>query len=100
MPIKKHFRRGNAHNCKTNLNFGKQGSKHPAWKDNPGYSALHLWVIKNMGKARVYICQLCHKKPAEHWINKRHDYKRELSDYIPACAKCHYAYDKKYNGRK
>lgn len=76
--------------------------KHPMWRgDNASYDAIHLWVRRNKGKA-----QKCNHCPATaettkiHWANIDNKYSRNLEDYFELCAKCHWAYDKKFNSKK
>jgi len=74
------------------------------WKgDNVGYSTLHKWVRKKLGKARL--CVICGRKHGIfHWANKDHKYRRILDDWIQLCHLCHNEYDKiinnKHVGRK
>lgn len=70
--------------------------KNGRWKgDKVGYDALHQWVRRHLGKPGA--CEHCEKTGLSgkyiHWANKSHEYKRELSDWIRLCAKCHKAYD-------
>lgn len=72
--------------------------KHHRWKgDSVGYDALHRWVAKKLGKPNT--CEKCHQSGFNryqiHWANKSRTYKRELSDWLRLCAKCHYHYDRK-----
>jgi len=67
------------------------------WKgDNCGKSGMHYWVVKKRGKASEHKCEHCGGQ-AKHWANKKHDYKRNLEDYMPLCASCHKKYDLKNN---
>lgn len=71
--------------------------KHPNWKgDFVSYSGMHYWVSRKLGKPDA--CEHCPKKGLKgrqiHWANKSHQYKRELSDWLRLCAKCHKAYDR------
>jgi hypothetical protein len=72
------------------------GENNPKWKgDQVTYSPLHHWIRRNLGKPETCInCRtsnLVGKKI--HWANISGLYKRELSDYMRLCAKCHKAYD-------
>lgn len=75
------------------------GKNNYAWKDNNvGYSALHSWVKRKLGKP--LICQYCRATSKERkisWANIDHKYKRKLNDFIPLCYSCHRKYDYKYN---
>lgn len=97
MILKRGHHKRNKNSCKINLNWARTGDKHPAWKEDAGKSAMHEWVKKHRGRASDYTCVLCEKKPAQHWANKKHDYKRNLDDYMAVCAKCHKKWDKENN---
>lgn len=79
-------------------NMGKkhmQDDKHPNWKgDEVGYDALHKWIKRKLGKPSK--CENC-KKQFEgkniHWANKTGLYKRNTTDWLRLCAKCHRQYD-------
>lgn len=67
-----------------------------AWKgDKVGKDALHGWVIKNLG--RPMICEHCNSTTEKkyEWANKSQKYKRDLTDWIRLCTKCHSIYDYK-----
>lgn len=69
--------------------------KHFAWKgDNVGRTALHDWVKSRLGSPSK--CEHCSSTTAKRfeWANKSHKYKRELTDWLRLCTKCHYDYDK------
>jgi len=79
------------------------GKKSGMWKgDKVGYFALHAWIRRNLGKAKK--CEHCGKEShlnkngrnCIHWANKSHKYKRELTDWISLCVKCHKKYDMNY----
>lgn len=72
--------------------------KHYEWKgDAVGYVGLHNWVKKHLENPME--CEHCGKVGKNnrqiHWANKSHEYKRELTDWIRLCVKCHKSYDKK-----
>jgi len=78
----------------------RYGREHHRWKgDKVGYFALHHWVIRNLGRAKQ--CELCGRESQLnnygrnniHWANKSHTYKREITDWISLCVKCHKHYD-------
>ena len=72
----------------------KRGEKSPSWKGNQvKYSALHSWVRKILGTPRY--CSNCQSKVEKkyEWANISKAYKRELSDWIRLCTKCHIGYD-------
>jgi len=64
-----------------------------AWKgDNVGYSGLHEWVRKHLGKPTE--CVYCGKDEGKlNWANVSHEYKRELEDFMSLCISCHRKYD-------
>lgn len=65
---------------------------HPKWKgSNVGYFALHSWVSRKKGKAKV--CSECKGTQNVQWANLSHEYKRDLDDFIEMCNKCHAHYD-------
>lgn len=70
--------------------------KHPGWKgDEATYGVIHKWVYRNFGRATK--CELCGATDKEKricWANKSHNYKRELTDWMQLCYKCHWHYDK------
>ena len=75
----------------------QSGTNHPKWKgDKAGYFVVHKWVRKNKGKAVV--CSFCNSVKTVEWANKSHKYKRELSDWISLCKKCHAKYDHEHWG--
>ena len=70
---------------------------HYNWKGNKvSYVGLHMWVYKHLGKPDR--CEHCNKSGLKsrfiQWANKSGEYKRELSDWVRLCVKCHIAYDK------
>lgn len=69
---------------------GKKGKR---YVDKWGYSALHKWVYKNLGKAMQ--CEFCRSTHWVEWANKSHEYLEDLSDWVQLCKKCHAQYDKK-----
>lgn len=81
--------------------FGRDmtGEKSPVWKgDKVSYRGLHVWVEKHLGKPQK--CEHCgiNKIPKGYkryfqWANISHEYKRELTDWIRLCVKCHRAFD-------
>ena len=64
-----------------------------AYRDN--YVNLHYWVKRHLGTPEV--CEHCGKSGLSgvqiHWANKSGEYKRELSDWLRLCTKCHKKYD-------
>lgn len=78
---------------KTEFKKGEMsGEKNPNWKgDDVGYSGLHAWVHRNLGKAKI--CSKCGITKGIQWANKSHDYKRKKNDWISLCQVCHHRYD-------
>lgn len=71
------------------------GSKSHKWKgDHVGYSALHKWVKRRMGKADK--CILCNSKLDVQWANKSYQYQRDVKDWMKLCRLCHVRRDRKY----
>lgn len=74
------------------------------WKgDKVGYRGLHNWVATLLGKPRS--CAHCRNSSLNHrnyhWANISHEYKRDVTDWIRLCAKCHKKFDKSvYTPRK
>jgi len=79
-----------------------KGEAHWSYKgEDIQYSPLHQWVRKELGKA--YKCSHCGKigyGRQMHWANIDHSYKRNLSNWISLCAKCHGKYDTENGLRK
>lgn len=68
------------------------------WKgDDVGYSGLHMWVRRKLGKPKK--CEYCGKDHLIghqiHWANISGRYLRKLDDWIRLCAFCHKQFDKK-----
>lgn len=72
----------------------KREEQSPNWKGNEvGKGALHDWVKRQLGKPKK--CSKCcstNDKKYE-WANISRKYKRELSDWIRLCRKCHIIFD-------
>lgn len=70
----------------------RQNEGSPKWKgDKVGYSALHKWVKHYLGKATI--CSQCISTINIEWANISHEYKRDLTDWMQLCHKCHGKYD-------
>jgi len=75
----------------------KKGQIPKNWKgDMVGYNALHRWVARHRGKAKI--CDECGSDKFVQWANISREYKRELNDYREMCSKCHRTYDKNHLG--
>lgn len=71
-----------------------KGDKSWAWKgDSVGKQALHNWVEKHLGKPQK--CEHCKMTDCKkyEWANKSNKYRRDLSDWIRLCSKCHAKFD-------
>jgi hypothetical protein len=70
------------------------GNGNQAWKgDSAGYSAMHKWIVKELGRPRK--CEECSTETAKRfeWSNVDHKYRRATEDYKRLCASCHRKYD-------
>lgn len=72
------------------------GKNNHEWKGNKvGYFGLHKWINRILGKPKY--CAYCQntslKSRQYHWANISKAYKRDLSDWVRLCAKCHSDYD-------
>lgn len=80
--------------------FAQREEKGNNWKgDKVGYTALHQWVYRQLGKADH--CEHCGitevpkgMKRYFEWSNISGSYKREVSDWQQLCMKCHKKFDK------
>lgn len=73
---------------------GIYGENNPCWKgDNVGYCQLHNWVKHELGKPMK--CDFCgdETKSKYEWANKSGKYKRDVTDWLRLCKKCHNRYD-------
>lgn len=58
------------------------------------YRNIHRWVEKMLGKPEQ--CSKCGKigyRKQMHWANISKEYRKELSDWMRLCVKCHYEFD-------
>lgn len=69
------------------------GEKHYKWQEKPSYVAVHHWINKKLGKPSA--CDFCKTTmaPRFEWANVSRKYKREISDWVRLCKKCHNRYD-------
>ena len=72
--------------------------KNPMWRDDVGYSSLHLW-IKNY-KQKPKVCEICKKYPPHDLANISGKYKRDINDFEWLCRKCHMIKDGRLNNLK
>jgi len=84
--------KANSGSFKKGENLGIKNSK---WRgDDVGYSALHGWVVRNLGKATVCQNNSTHVSKRFEWANISYEYKRDLKDWMSLCSKCHHSYDR------
>jgi len=72
----------------------KRGEDSPNWKgDKVGKEALHNWVQGILGRPKK--CEHCGTTTAKcfDWANISQEYKRDISDWIRLCRKCHTKFD-------
>lgn len=55
--------------------------------DNPGYSAIHVWLLTNYEKSGI--CSECGEHRKTDWANISGEYHRERSDFRELCRSCH-----------
>ena len=93
MPNKFKGTKGLLKKNKTSFSLGQnEGVVNVNWKGSEvGYFNLHNWVYRHLGKATK--CVLCGSCETVNWANKSHEYKRDLSDWIELCKKCHGKHD-------
>lgn len=75
------------------LSLGHQiGEKHHLWKgDKASYSAIHYWISRQLGKAKI--CADCGSTKKCVWANISGLYKRTIEDYKSLCYSCHAIFD-------
>ena len=77
------------------------GENNRLWKGSKvSYFALHSWVRRHLGAPNE--CSKCGDNSSHryHWANIDHTYKRNLTDWIRMCPKCHMSYDKELRSLK
>jgi len=92
---------GRVHSEKSKKNMSEAhkgkllGEKSPLWKgENVGYGGLHAWIRRKIGKASsCFMCGIDDKKIKYVWANISGEYKRDVSDFINMCSKCHNLFD-------
>lgn len=91
-----HFKKGRIAPMKGRRNPAITGEHNSNWKgDDVGVVALHSWVKRWLGRPKeCQNCRLSSDNPNMiQWANKSQQYKRDLSDWLRLCARCHKAYD-------
>lgn len=78
-----------------------KGDKNVNWKgEKASYRAIHIWVEIWKGKPEYCIkCGVHGTKQKMHWANISGEYKRDLTDWIRLCPKCHGEFDKGRRGK-
>jgi len=77
-------------------NPGLKGELNASWKgEKVGYWGIHAWVIRELGKPKR--CEHCGDttKTKYEWASIGHLYKRDLTNWIRLCTKCHRHMEKK-----
>ena len=70
------------------MKFEELKKKNLRTEDPYGYSRLHLWVNRQLGKADRCDNDSSHTTTRFHWANISGDYKKDLSDWRPLCPSC------------
>ena len=76
----------------------KRGAEANNWRgDAVKYGGLHSWVRRELGKPGE--CAHCGTKSARkfEWANKSGEYRRDVTDWLRLCTRCHRRYD---NGQR
>lgn len=81
---------------KKKIGSAQKGEKGNNWKgEKATYNSIHHWIRRTFGKPTQ--CEFCldhFEGYFIHWANKSGEYKRDRSDWIRLCAKCHRAFEK------
>ncbi len=88
------FKKGQKAWNKGKINDWMLEDKNHNWKgDEVGYTALHLWVSRRLGKPKY--CDFCHAidKKKYEWANISKEYKRDITDWKRLCSSCHQKWD-------
>jgi hypothetical protein len=72
--------------------YGKR-SKGRVFKKKLTYSGIHYWARTNIPKPKFCICPHCNKRKRLEIANISGKYKKEFSDWVWLCKKCHMIYD-------
>ena len=59
------------------------------------YFALHHWIKRKLGRARLRNCINCGSNKFVEWSNISFEYKEDTDDWIALCASCHNKRDRK-----
>lgn len=81
---------------KKKISDAQKGGKGNNWKgDKAVYNSIHHWVRDTFGRPAT--CEYCKGNFTGlkiHWANISGQYKRDRSDWVRLCAKCHRKYDR------
>ncbi len=82
------------------------GKKHPLWKEDVGYGAVHMWIRRTFGKANVCENPKCvyprknksrevtkYPKRFEWALIHGQKYEKKRENFISLCKSCHASYD-------
>jgi hypothetical protein len=75
-------RRGRTHTAETRRKISEA-----KLKSNPGYSAIHVWMLTHYEKAGE--CVECGKRGKTDWANISGEYHRDRADFRELCRSCH-----------
>lgn len=78
------------------------GDKNPNWKGGKAYyHNSHVWVREklNLPKGAKVACTICGTVGPVTVHNKSRKYKRQLSDWVVCCRKCHKQLDREYRAK-
>ena len=69
-----------------------QSERHEKWKgENVTYKTLHRWLKRRFPKPNS--CDFCGQVVPVDWANKSGAYKRDITDWLGLCRKCHLYFD-------
>lgn len=70
----------------------------PGWRgDQVGYQRLHRWIRLHRGTPTE--CEHCGTTEGLiEWANKSHEYRRDLTDWLSLCRRCHRRHDRGFRG--
>lgn len=85
--------------CRTCAGIKNTRLNHDQWKGAMvSYRALHHWVQRELGTPiQCESCETTGTGHKMHWANISGDYKKEISDWLRLCPKCHGEFDSQKN---
>ena len=85
-------KKGTHPSINTEFKIGHKINKSELKRGTNEYKSLHIWVSKMLGKP--LICRNCGETEKRiEWANKSREYKKDVTDWIELCNKCHFKYD-------